>query len=274
MKRALFVIIGFASFFMGCEEEADIPLPEVNQKITVSCFISDNTDTVRAYLRWSDPVFSDGDSEGDIISDAQVVLSFNGFSRSFNFNPDMQYYELPVEGFDLLPGLEYRLDIVAGDGTKAHAVTRIPLQQADVRSASMERDASMDEFNQYYVTYRFETLLGNADPSEPHYRVSHYEMWNDPMIMSTWSMTSNQWYTFEPDEEEKRLMNETISYWYDTTIVLHKAIVIHCSEDYYRFHTTMESISYGPFAEPTIVYSNVNNGLGVFAGFRQLEILY
>jgi hypothetical protein len=36
----------------------------------------------------------------------------------------------------------------------------------------------------------------------------------------------------------------------------------------------MENISYGPFAEPTIVYSNVKNGLGIFAGYRQLEILY
>jgi len=274
MRRVNILFFGLMIFALGCEQEADIPLPKVEPKITVSCYISDDTDTVRAYLRWSDPVFSNGDSEGDIISDAQVVLSGSGFSRSLVFNDFQQYFELPVQGFELTPGLEYRLDITASNGSTASAVTRIPLHQSDIRSASFERDAAVDEFNQYYVTYRFETVLGNLDSDEPYYRIVHYQKWEDPFVASTWYQTSNVWHEFESGDNEERIISESSSYGYDTTLVQHKACVIHCSEDYYRFHTSMENISYGPFAEPAIVYSNVVNGLGVFAGYRQLEILY
>ncbi len=271
MRRVNIFFFGLMIFALGCEQEADIPLPKVEPKITVSCYISDDTDTVRAYLRWSDPVFSNGDSEGDIISDAQVVLSGSGFSRSFVFNDFQQYFELPVQGFELTPGLEYRLDIKASNGSTASAVTRIPLQQSDIRSASFERNAEVDDlFNQYYVTYRFETVLGNLEPEEPYYRIIHYQKWEGP----GWYQSSNVWHAFASGDDEEGIISESSFYGYDTTLMLHKAHIIHCSEDYYRFHSTMENISYGPFAEPTIVYSNVNNGLGVFAGFRQLEILY
>lgn len=271
MRRVNIFFFGLMIFALGCEQEADIPLPKVEPKITVSCYISDDTDTVRAYLRWSDPVFSNGDSEGDIISDAQVVLSGSGFSRSFVFNDFQQYFELPVQGFELTPGLEYRLDITASNGSTAYAVTKIPLQQSDIRSASFERNAEVDElFNQYYVTYRFETMLGNLEPEEPYYRIIHYQKWEDP----GWYQSSNVWHAFESGDDEESIISESSFYGYDTTLMLHKAHIIHCSEDYYRFHTTMENISYGPFAEPTIVYTNVKNGLGIFAGYRQLQILY
>jgi len=274
MRRIYILLFGLVIFAFGCEQEADIPLPKVESKIAVSCFISDDTDTVRAYLRWSDPVFSNGSNEGKIVDDATVILSGGGFSKTFSFNSLAQYYQLPVQGFELVPGESYSLTIQTPSGQKVSAQTTIPYFQPDIRSASFERDAAMDEFNQYYVTYRFETTLGNIAPEEPYYRIVHYQKWEDPLIVSTWYQTSNVWHAFETGDDEQRLISESVIYGYDTTLVLHKAYVIHCSEDYYRFHRGLENISYGPFAEPTIVYTNVENGLGVFAGFRQLEILY
>jgi hypothetical protein len=278
MRKFYYLIIAAWIVVSGCEQEADIPLPKVEQKITVSCYISDDTDTVRAYLRWSDPVFSNGVNEGEMIEDAQVVLSGSGISRDFSFNANAQYYELPVQGFELIPGESYSLIIRTPDGTQASAETTIPYFQSDIRSASFERITEVNENNQYldlqYVTYRFETVLGNLDSEEPYYRIIHYQKWDDPFVAATWYQSSNVWHAFDSGDDEESIMSESSFYGDDSTNVFHKAIVIHCSEDYYRFHKTMENISYGPFAEPTIVYSNVNNGLGIFAGFRQLEILY
>lgn len=274
MKKLFYPFIAIWLLISGCEQEADIPLPKVDQKIALSCYISDETDTVRAYLRWSDPVFSNGLDEGKVVENASVILSGNGFSRTFSYNVQAQYYQLPVEGFDLAPGESYSLVVQTPDGTQISAQTTIPYFQADIRSASFERDAAVDEFNQYYVTYRFETVLGNLDSEEPYYRIVHYQKWEDPFIASTWYQTSNVWHAFESGDDEERIVSESSSYGYDTTLVAHKAYVIHCSEEYYRFHRGLENISYGPFAEPAIVYSNVVNGLGVFAGYRQVEILY
>lgn len=274
MKKLTYLFLAIWLLTSGCEQEADIPLPKVDQKIAVSCYISDETDTVRAYLRWSDPVFSNGSDEGNVAENATVLLSGNGFTKAFTYNPVAQYYQLPVQGFALTPGQSYSLSVQTQDGSQVTAQTTIPFLQPDIRLATFERDASTDEFNQYYVTYRFETILGNIAPEEPYYRVVHYQKWEDPFVMSTWYQTSNVWHEFESGDNEERIISESSSYGYDTTLVAHKAYVIHCSEEYYRFHRGLENIGYGPFAEPTIVYSNVVNGLGVFAGYRQLEILY
>jgi len=274
MKNLYYLLVAVWLLASGCEQEANIPLPNVEKKIAVSCYISDETDTVRAYLRWSDPVFSNDLDEGKVLENATVQLTGDGFSRTFSYNALAQYYQLPVEGFDLNPGETYSLTVQTLDGTNVSAQTTIPYFQPDIRSAAFERDASVDEFNQYFVTYRFETTLGNIDSEEPYYRIVHYQKWEDPFIAATWYQTSNVWHEFESGDDEDRIISESSSYGYDTTLVLHKAYVIHCSEDYYRFHRGLENISYGPFAEPAIVYSNVVNGLGVFAGYRQLEILY
>jgi len=39
---------------------------------------------------------------------------------------------------------------------------------------------------------------------------------------------------------------------------------------YYQYHTTIENYESGnPFAEPSRIYSNVENGYGVFAGYQK-----
>lgn len=50
--------------------------------------------------------------------------------------------------------------------------------------------------------------------------------------------------------------------------------VIAVSKDYYRYKTSVESQSFSdgdPFSEPVFVYSNVENGYGIFAGFQSAK---
>ena len=274
MKKSHLYLLILAFFWISCEQEADIPLPQVDSKISVSCFFSDETDTLRAMLRWSDPVFSNNPLEGDVVRDAQVVIYNNDFSVNLILDESTGFYQAPVEGFSLSPGNDYYLTVTSADGIVVSAKTRIPRELPDIRAASLSREVDVDEYGQYLVQFRFETLLGNIDPLEPYYRLMYFQKWDDPFIMSQWYQTGEQFYEFEGSTQEQNLKMEVMNYGMDTTMTLHKSYVIHGSEDYHRFHSTVQSINYGPFAEPTIIYSNVNNGLGIFAGYRQLEILY
>lgn len=50
--------------------------------------------------------------------------------------------------------------------------------------------------------------------------------------------------------------------------------VIAVSKDYYQYQTSTENQSYSdgdPFSEPVFVYSNVENGYGIFAGFQSAK---
>jgi hypothetical protein len=45
---------------------------------------------------------------------------------------------------------------------------------------------------------------------------------------------------------------------------------------YYDFHRSAENISLGdgPFTEPTLLYSNVSGGLGIFASYTLDSLIY
>jgi hypothetical protein len=274
MKNGIVLTILYSLFLVACEQEADIPLPKVEPKMAVSCFFSDQTDTLRVMLRWSDPVFTNQDKEGQIVRDALVVFYNNEFSVNLYLDETTGYYQAPVEGFSIEPGKAYSLSVVGTDGTTVNATSYVPFDEPDVRAASVTREVSLDQYGQYLVQFNFETLLGNINPLEPYYRLMYYQTWADSTVMFQSYSIGEVLYEFENGKEEDNLTLRVEQYGMDTTLLLHKAVVIHGSEDYYRFHKTVQSIGYGPFAEPTIVYSNINNGLGIFAGYRQLEILY
>lgn len=274
MKKYLF-FLSFISFLMsGCEQEADIPLPKVDPVVSVSCFISDETDTLKVSLVWSDPVFSSDPKEGQLVTDANVVFYGNSISVHLSFNEQSGLYEYPLGEASLQPGMTYHLDVQTSDGTKVSASTQIPLELPDIRSTSLTREVSLDQYNQYVVRFQFETLLGNVNNDSPYYRILYYQKWDDPMISYQSYQTGELLHEFDSGDTEKNLKMEVVNYGMDTTFTLHESYVIHCSEDYYRFHKTIQSINYGPFAEPSIVYTNIENGLGIFAGFRQLKIVY
>jgi hypothetical protein len=72
-----------------------------------------------------------------------------------------------------------------------------------------------------------------------------------------------------------KIFTEQNLLWYgvDSAQYSSFAHVIHASEEYYRFHKALSNYNQSnPFVEPTIVYSNVENGLGVFAGYRQIKV--
>ncbi|MFM7729861.1 MAG: hypothetical protein ACKO6L_02365, partial [Flavobacteriales bacterium] len=51
-------LLALMGLLSSCVKEADIELPEVDSKLVLHCFITDTTDTIRARITWSKPVFS------------------------------------------------------------------------------------------------------------------------------------------------------------------------------------------------------------------------
>lgn len=68
-------------------------------------------------------------------------------------------------------------------------------------------------------------------------------------------------------------------YYPDTTAVqdsTHKVILSSISEDLYKYDKSWEQRKdwlgqHNPFAEPVLIYNNIENGIGIFAGFSKSE---
>jgi hypothetical protein len=79
---------------------------------------------------------------------------------------------------------------------------------------------------------------------------------------------------FSDKNVDGQTMNNSLEvYLYDVTSK-GELELIHASKEYYLYHSklTIAADNNGnPFAEPVIMYTNINGGYGVFAGFNQYK---
>ncbi len=272
-----FPLILIAFILAACEKEANIKLPDTQPKLSVSCFISDSTDIIKATVYWSKPVFNNTDTLPEYPSNLTVTISVNGQTDTLLYNTEWSTYELSTDDFPLNAGVEYTLRVQAPNGETARAKTIIPTQKAIIADKSVSFTSSVDQYNNIIETYRYRITLNDISANEEFYRIMYYNDYFIPDVPDEFNVASNMGELFVSDNNlvDGKIYtdNEVKFYGTSANISARYAYVIHGSEEYYRFHKSLSNYGYdNPFAEPTIVFSNVENGLGVFAGFNQVRV--
>jgi len=276
MKNCL-ILFSFLFVFTACEKEANIKLPETAPKLSVSCFISDSIDLIRADISWSNPVFSSSDKGIEPPSDLLVTISGGGITDTLTFNPEYFWYALPTTEFPLTPGVEYTLNVAAPSGEKVSAKTKIPLLNPSISSASVFESASVDQYGNDIIDFTFRVVLNELSSEKEYYRLVFYSTSINSEIPDEFNYNDVRGEVYADDNNvvSGKIFTEQNITWYgvDSAQYSSFAHVIHASEEYYRFHKALANYNPGnPFVEPTIVFSNVENGLGVFAGYRQERV--
>lgn len=278
MKKLLF-FLPFLIVFFSCEKEADIQLPDTPAKLSVSCFISDSVEFIRATITWSNPVFSSSDKPTEPPSDLLVTISGNGITDTLIFDQINYWYALPVSEFPLSPGIEYTLNVVAPSGEEVSAKTKIPELKPSISSASVSENASVDQYGNNIIDYTFRIVLNELSSEKEYYRLVFYSTAINSEIPNEFNYNDVRGEVYADDNNvvSGKIFTEQNIQWYgvDSAQYSSFAHVIHASEAYYRFHKGLANYNpSNPFVEPTIVYSNVENGLGVFAGYRQIRVQF
>lgn len=263
--------------FTACVKEANIKLPETAPKLSVSCFISDSIDLIRADITWSNPVFSSSNNGIEPPSDLLVTISGGGITDTLTFDSEYFWYALPVSEFPLAPGVEYTLNVAAPSGEKVSAKTKIPVLNPSISSASVSESASVDQYGNNMIDYTFRVVLNELNNEKEYYRLVFYSTAINSEIPDEFLYNDVRGEVYADDNNvvSGKIFTEQNITWYgvDSAQYSSFAYVIHASEEYYRFHKALANYNpSNPFVEPTLVFSNVENGLGVFAGYRQMRV--
>jgi hypothetical protein len=277
--KSIACILPFILFFISCEKEADIDLPETAPKLSVTCFISDSIDVIRAQISWSRPVFTQSEKGYDPPSDLLVTISGNGITDTLIFDQEYWWYALPTAEFPLQAGVEYTLIAEAPTGEKVTAKTKIPELNPSVSSSTVSSRESFDEYGNRIIDFTFRVVLNELSNDDEFYRLVFYSTAINSEIPEEFNYNDVRGETYVDDNNvvSGKIFTEQNIQWYgvDSAQYSSFAHVIHASEEYYRFHKALANYNpSNPFVEPTIVYSNVENGLGVFAGYRQIRVAF
>ncbi|MGB3947671.1 MAG: DUF4249 domain-containing protein [Bacteroidia bacterium] len=262
---ALSLIIGLTA----CEKDADVKLPAVESKLVVSSFISPTDTLIKVSVTLSQPLYNNSNSNDySAISNATVQINDGINFQTLAYNDTGNYYFVSTTLFPLSVGATYYLTVTTPDGKNVNASTSIPNSNQTL-TYSAEPIVDPDNPNRYFFT----TEWNDPSGSENYYRIVYYDKYyyDGSIDTSYYSMYSNN---ISDKDKDGSTITETFEIYASSSNTGNNANgelqLIHASKEYYLYHSKLSDVVYsnGPFSEPIQMYSNINGGYGVFAGYN------
>ncbi len=290
----LAVCIILSAIVFSCEKEIEMKLDESNSYVINSLF---SADSIMSFdITESKSVLSNR-FDYDTITNAEVIVTKNGSPISLNqqggkyFSSDVieagatYAIEAKISGLTLsaetkIPSKVQNLSIDTSSaiiGDYGFREKKIRITFDDGEGKSYYKVSLVQKSISYYTDYN-----GIETSSENEYNEyftvdgSRLDLINSTDDFGT--VFGDDFYYNELYFSDLGFENQTInlvisfpiySYEYSYEDKFYSVIVSKVSEDYLLYNQTKNQQQYtsgDPFAQPTLVYSNINNGLGIFAG--------
>ncbi len=256
----------------------NVKVPEVPSRLVVMSFISPQDTLIKVNVQESAPLFK-RNSKIQPITNAQVVLS-NGTQSITIPHKQNGDYTLKANLFAIEAGKEYTLT-VSDVGRKVTASCKIP--------ASVNKTLSVEITNSPNPTQSPYIVRGTwtDNPAETNYYrtlgyvLSYQYMPNtDLTVKDTVYSKAFEFDAIHKDTDRQGgnfsvKSDLFVSSGFEDIKDRYLFLLFNTDENYFKYAQTLETATYSgdnPFAEPSPVYSNVQGGLGIFAGYQQYRL--
>lgn len=255
---------------MGCEDVAtNVKMPPAEKKIVVQCFISADDEIIKAMVTWSKPVLGTTvNAEPEVIMDAKVVIDGGGKKETMKWDAVLKLYQLDSSFFNIEAGKAYTLSVTLPNGKNVSASCAVPASKNTSLSLT-RRDTVPKDFGSLEITCTF-NYMDHDGLHTNYYRLAGQAIYSNPgdgpsvngdFKKDTELISSNTYKVMYSENSFNK--PEKVKAW-----------IINCDLNYFEYHKTLQGAQYnmGLFSEPSIVYSNVNGGLGCFGAYSSFEI--
>ncbi len=280
MKKTLFylfILIG-VSFQMACETDADIEIPAQDPKFVVTAFIKPASDTQLLTLTMSDPIF-DGINYNNSNPITTATIKINDGTKTvkllylFSLNGYALLKDSMIIDFDktYTVSVDYNGKSIS---TNFKTISNTPININEVKiDSTVQQDPFGGEFKTYYAYLKWQDPAAEKN----YYCIELYGLVKDengdtvrvPMTDFYGNLYLND------DNNNGSEMHTTLqigassfeSFW--TNYIGFDAVISKTDEHYYKYFKSLQNYSgEDPFSEPTLVYSNINNGLGLIGSYQ------
>lgn len=272
MKKALISIVPILAVLLiltACEDVAtNVKMPPAQKKIVVQCFISPDDDTVKAMVTWSKPIIGTSVSaDPEFIKNANVVLSDGIKTAALLWNGSDELYETQSGAFKIEAGKKYSLVVSLPDGRNVKANCEVPLNKNKTLVFTKADTIHSDWGNETNCKFKYSD---NEATVKNYFRIDGKPVLDNPY---------QDYYVSGEFKEDTDLKSENIFefiFYNDQSQPIEKvkAWLINCDYNYFQYHKTLQGAqnNFGVFTEPSIVYSNIEGGLGCFGAYNSYEL--
>ncbi len=258
--------------FSACIKDADVKLPAVESKLVINSFISPQDTIIRVAVSLSQPLYNNSNAgQFPYVSNATVLINDGVNSKTLIYNSVENYYSINVSQFPIVVGTIYYLTVSTPDGKNITATTSIPNTNSTLTFSSHY----VNDPNQQDSTYSITTFWNDSPGTEDYYRISYYSEQFYGNNLTDTSYTNFYTNNFSDKGKNGSTLSDIFEvYSSNLTGNTGELYLIHATKEYYLFHLKLANAAgFGfPFSEPVQMYSNINGGYGIFAGFNQYKL--
>jgi hypothetical protein len=274
MKKYFLIIVFLgSSLLFSCEKIADnVDIPDIEPKLVATSFIKAGSDTVRLKLTKSLPIYYATSSNVVDVENAVVKISDGSQEELLTYSGPIGMsdgdYSTVLQNITISEGNAYNLSITTPEGESVKASCVVPsLGSYSLSLVDVDSNTSGDFWQTEYY-YQFNLQDNGVEPNSyynivviGYYKASNGGFFGDYMY------TENSPYVKVQQGES---INLTFNLRRTIKIEKIEAYVLKTDEHYYNYHQSVYNYDGdNPFAEPVIIYSNIDNGLGVFCSYAK-----
>ena len=293
MKNTVFVILlALAGCRPQIEEEGVLGnLDQQGSKLVVMGFLSPQDSVLTVKVSRSAPL--GGTFNGSILTNATVLLSDGKTSAKLTYNSKEMYYEVSARKLPVKAGASYTVTVTSTEGQRVQSRCTIP--EAVTLSAVRLDSASSGGQKQYLVGYQwqdsgeqthyyqtagaFQYIKSTAPatswesvPVQFGTQANPADLLSSPAGKAVLMQSADGLVSTEPAKTAGGEVNTFAKAFRQAQLT---AVLLHIDETYYRFQKSVNlaaATNGNPFAEPVSIPSNIDGGLGCFAGYNRSTV--
>jgi hypothetical protein len=268
-----FAALLLLSFFSSCERDANVDLPEIDPKLVLVSFITPQDTLITATLTRSQPIFQAYDPNANQpVSNAVITMSGNSGSVQLLYNATLEKYTAPIAALPIVAGATYTLTATTPSGESVEAQTTVPVNNG-ISGFSVTINDSLIEYPfSVQLSTQLTFVMNDFPAEENYYRFFSAIVIRDTLTNDTNSVRFMSQLFSDNNQDGQSIQSILQGTWseYDPTgsrkVVGYDFWMFNANLDYFRYHKSLYNYAGDdPFSEPVLIYTNVKNGLGVFA---------
>ena len=263
------LILFFLVFLNACTKDANVKLPVVESKLVINSFISPQDTVIKVEVTLSQPLYNNSNSGQYLkISNATVQIGDGAITKMLAYNSIDNNYTVSASQLSVVVGKTYTLTISTPDGKNVNASTSIPVSNSTLTYSSQ----ILNKPNQP-DSYSIEAKWFDSPGTDDYYRIAFYDkQFYSGGTDTTYSVVYSE--VFSDKDNDGKTFNQNFEVYMNGGAGEGELYLIHATKEYYLFHQKLSLAGNGenPFAEAVQMYSNINGGYGIFAGFNQFKL--
>lgn len=261
----------------SCTKKADIDLPTADEKLVVTCFISPGDSVLSAVVRTSKLKYGVIDTARrnkiyQDIENANVSISDGVNSIILPFNTDEYFYKASTANFPIVSEKKYFLTVSTPDGKKVTATTIVPSEKLLIELCEVNEKKSDSMFIEFDVNVTVGDIANQTNYVGLYVQNFHSTSLTEPYLYNQGYLTS--FGSFDTDEfvSKTKYVFSSQNFIYESmriTSAFSYVSVLNCNKEFYLYNKSVQDASGGggPFADPVMIYSNIEGGFGCFGAF-------